>query len=141
MSGVDPADVGCSQCGAQPGRDCIGYGEGYHLSRFDRAEEATEPEQRVDPVKALAEALARDVLAAIARNEVPGVTLAANREPDGLRAAIEALAEEWRARARRLNPGLSQGHIDLCADDLDALLAAHPATDHETRREPGEGAR
>lgn len=29
-------DVECSQCRVLPGRDCIGPGEGFHLSRFDR---------------------------------------------------------------------------------------------------------
>lgn len=32
----DVQQVGCSQCGAEPGDDCTGPGEGWHLSRFDR---------------------------------------------------------------------------------------------------------
>lgn len=92
-----------------------------------------------------AQNVARTVLAAIARNEVPGVTLAADRESDGLRAAVEALAD-WHGtkaeKARRFRPEVNGENpvMDKAADvheDADrrlrALLAAHPATDQPER--------
>ena len=39
---ADPIHDACSQCGAEPGNDCSGDGEGYHLSRYDRAADRTE---------------------------------------------------------------------------------------------------
>lgn len=32
-------DVECSQCRVQPGEECTGPGDGYHLSRFDRLDD------------------------------------------------------------------------------------------------------
>lgn len=85
--------------------------------------------------------VARTVLAAIARNEVPGVTLAADREPDGLRAAQAAALREA-AEDFATGAWADAWGADGVEDDISAVrsterwllaradaLAAHPATD------------
>ena len=79
--------------------------------------------------------MARAVLSAVTNAEVPGVTLAADREPDGLRAAVEAIRTHNGTPVTAENLRWAATHESLCRswifDVLTGLaaIAAHPATD------------